>query len=51
MNAIDQLTADDFVGYLGGRVWPEGRGLELVLDRIDRPESPAGSEWRASRSR
>ena len=40
MNAIDQLTADDFVGYLGGRVWSDGRGLELVLDRIDRPEFP-----------
>jgi hypothetical protein len=39
VNAIDQLTADDFAGYLGGKVWP-GPGLEMVLDRIDRPEFP-----------
>jgi hypothetical protein len=44
VNAIDQLTADDFAGYLDGKVWPGGRGLEMVLDRIDRPNSPAGSE-------
>lgn len=40
VNAIDELTADDFAGYLGGKVWPGGRGLEMVLDRIDRPEFP-----------
>jgi hypothetical protein len=40
MNAIDQLTADDFVGYLGRRVWPDGRGPEMVLDRIERREFP-----------
>jgi hypothetical protein len=40
VNAIDQLTADDFSGYLDGKVWPGGRGLEMVLDRIDRPEFP-----------
>jgi uncharacterized protein DUF6916 len=38
MSAIDQLTADDFVGYLGRRVWPNGPGPEMVLDRIDRCE-------------
>ena len=40
MNAIDQLTAEDFVCYLGGRVWPDGRGLEMILDRIERVEFP-----------
>ena len=40
VNAIDQLTADDFAGYLDGKVWPGGRGLEMVLDRIDRREFP-----------
>ena len=40
MNAIDQLTADDFVGYLGRRVWPDRPGPEMVLDRIDRCEFP-----------
>jgi hypothetical protein len=40
MEAVDQLAADDFVRYLGGRVWPSGRGFEMVMDRIDRPEFP-----------
>jgi hypothetical protein len=40
MEAIDRLTADDFVGYLGRRVWPDRPGLEMVLDRIDRAEFP-----------
>jgi hypothetical protein len=40
MNAIDQLTADDFVCYLGRKVWPYGPGPEMVLDRIDRREFP-----------
>ena len=38
MKPIDQLTADDFVGYLGRKVWPGGSGLDLVLVRIDRRE-------------
>lgn len=40
MEAIDQLTADDFVRYLGRRVCPDGSDLEMVLDRIDRPGFP-----------
>ena len=40
MKAIDQLTADDFVSYLGRKVWPGGPGPEMVLDRIDRREFP-----------
>jgi hypothetical protein len=38
--AIDQLTADDFVGYLGRKVSPDGPGPEMVLDRIDRVGFP-----------
>ena len=40
VNAIDQLTANDFVGYLGSTVRPQGHGQEMVLDRIDRREFP-----------
>ena len=40
MEAIDQLTANDFVGYLGSTVRPHGHGQEMVLDRIDRREFP-----------
>jgi hypothetical protein len=40
MEAIDQLTADDFICYLGRKVWPDRGGLEMVLDRIDRREFP-----------
>ena len=40
MKAIDQLTADDFICYLGRKARPSGSGLDLVLDRIDRREFP-----------
>jgi hypothetical protein len=40
MNAVDQLTVNDFVCYLGRKVWPDGSSLEMVLDRIDRREFP-----------
>jgi hypothetical protein len=36
--AIERLTADDFVCYLGSKVRPNGTGLEMLLDRIDRRE-------------
>jgi Domain of unknown function (DUF6916) len=39
-NAIDQLTADDFVCHLGRKVCLCGGGPDLVLDRIDRREFP-----------
>jgi Domain of unknown function (DUF6916) len=40
MEPIDRLTADDFVCYLGRKVWPDGSGPEMVLERIDRREFP-----------
>jgi hypothetical protein len=40
MKAIDQLTAEDFVCYLGRKVSLYGSGLDLVLDRIDQREFP-----------
>jgi hypothetical protein len=40
MNAVDQLTVNDFVCYLGRKGWPDGGSLEIVLDRIDRREYP-----------
>jgi hypothetical protein len=40
ITAIDRLTAEDFDGYLGRKVRPDGCGFEMVLDRIDRREFP-----------
>jgi Domain of unknown function (DUF6916) len=40
MAAIDQLTADDFVGYVGKTFRPAETNLDLALARIDKPTFP-----------
>jgi hypothetical protein len=38
--AIEQLSANDFAGYFGAAVRPDGNGIDMVLDRIDQREFP-----------
>jgi Domain of unknown function (DUF6916) len=40
MKTIDQLTADDFVPYVGGKFRPAATGLDLTFVAIDRREFP-----------
>lgn len=45
MKPIDQLTAEDFAGYLGQGFRPIGSDLDLVLVTLDRRERPG---WEAA---
>lgn len=40
MKTIDQLTADDFVPYVGRKVRPAATGLDLTFVTIDRRGFP-----------
>lgn len=45
MKTIDQLTADDFIPYVGRKFRPAKTGLDLNFVTIDRREFPG---WRAA---